>query len=446
MPLGEPDLKSIADRILGASTADQTEVLVFTNDSALTRFANSYIHQNVELTSVDISVRAVIGKKIGVAATNILSDESLRGVAERAVTLARHQKDNDDFQSLPAPAPIRQAAAFSERTAKYTPEERADTVAAICDAARRANVTAAGAFKTSTGEMAVANSLGVFAYHQETTADISTTMMVDSGSGYADRIAVDVGDIDGKALATEAIDKCLRSANPIALEPGQYDVILEEYAVADILDFLAYLAFGAQAFQEQRSFLSGHLGEKVMGENISIWDDGLAHDTIANPFDFEGVPKQRVEFITDGVAKGVVYDTYYAGKDDKTSTGHGLPAGMTFGPIPSNMFLKAGTTTKEEMLASVERGIWVSRFWYTRPVHPLKVLVTGMTRDGTFLIEKGKITAPIKNLRFTQSYLEALNQVELIGKETSLHSAIIGVSRVPALKIKSWNFNGATEF
>jgi len=446
MPLGESDLKSIADRILGASTADQTEVLVFSNDSALTRFANSYIHQNVELTSVDISVRAVIGKKIGVAATNILSDESLRGVAERAVTLARHQKDNDDFQSLPAPAPIRQAAAFSERTAKYTPEERADVVAAICDAARRANVTAAGAFKTSTGEMAVANSLGVFAYHQETTADISTTMMVDSGSGYADRIAVDVGDIDGKALATEAIDKCLRSANPIALEPGQYDVILEEYAVADILDFLAYLAFGAQAFQEQRSFLSGHLGEKVMGENVSIWDDGLAHDTIANPFDFEGVPKQRVEFITDGVAKGVVYDTYYAGKEDTSSTGHGLPAGMTFGPIPSNMFLKAGTATKEEMLASVERGIWVSRFWYTRPVHPLKVLVTGMTRDGTFLIEKGKITAPIKNLRFTQSYLEALNQVEMSGKETSLHSAIIGVSRVPALKIKSWNFSGATEF
>jgi PmbA protein len=446
MTLGESDLKSIADRILEASTADQTEVLVFTNDSALTRFANSYIHQNVELTSVDISVRAVIGKKIGVAATNILSDESLRGVAERAVTLARHQKDNDDFQSLPAPAPIRQAAAFSERTAKYTPEERADVVATICDAARRANVTAAGAFKTSTGEMAAANSLGVFAYHQETTADISTTMMVDSGSGYADRIAVDVGDIDGKALATDAIDKCLRSANPIALEPGQYDVILEEYAVADILDFLAYLSFGAQAFQEQRSFLSGHLGEKVMGENISIWDDGLAHDTIANPFDFEGVPKQRVEFITDGVAKGVVYDTYYAGKVDKTSTGHGLPAGMTFGPIPSNMFLKAGTATKEEMLASVERGIWVSRFWYTRPVHPLKVLVTGMTRDGTFLIEKGKITAPIKNLRFTQSYLEALNQVEMIGKETSLHSAIIGVSRVPALKIKSWNFSGATEF
>jgi PmbA protein len=446
MLLGESEIKNIADRILGASTADQTEVLLFANHSALTRFANSYIHQNVEQTSVEISVRAVIGKKIGVAATNILSDESLRGVAERAVMLARHQKENDDFQSLPAPAPIPQAHAFSERTANCTPEERADVVAGICDAARRAGVTAAGAFRTSISEATVANSLGVFAYHQGTTADITTTMMTDSGSGCADRIAIDVADIDGKALAAEAIDKCLRSANPIVLEPGQYEVILEEEAVADILDFFAYLAFGAQAFQEQRSFLSGHLGEKVMGENISIWDDGLASDTIPSPFDFEGVPKQRVEFITNGVAKGVVYDTYYAGKEGKISTGHGLPAGVTFGPIPSNMFLKPGTATKEEMLASVKRGVWVSRFWYTRPVHPLKVLVTGMTRDGTFLIENGKITAPIKNLRFTQSYLEALNQADMIGKETNLHSAIIGVSRVPALKVKSWNFSGATEF
>jgi len=446
MLLGESELKKIADRVLAASTADQTEALLFASHSALTRFANSYIHQNVEQTGVDISVRAVIGKKIGVAATNILSDESLRGVAERAVELARHQKENDDFQSLPAPAPLPQVRAFSERTAASTPEERAEVVAGICGAARRAGVTAAGAFGTSAAEVAVANSLGVFAYQQATTADISTTMMSDSGSGYADRVATDVAEIDGGAPAAEAIDKCLRSANPIALEPGEYEVILEEYAVADILDFLAYLAFGAQAFQEKRSFLSGHLGERVMGENISIWDDGLAPDTIPNPFDFEGVPRQRVDFITDGVAKGIVYDSYYGGKAGKTSTGHALPAGMTYGPLPTNMFLKPGRATKDEMLASVERGVWVSRFWYTRPVHPLKVVVTGMTRDGTFLIEKGKITAPIKNLRFTQSYLDALSQVELIGRETSLHTAMVGVSRVPALKIRSWNFSGATEF
>ena len=443
---GETQLKDFADRVLAMSQAEQTEVLLFSSHSALTRFANSYIHQNVEDTSVEVSVRAVTGKKIGVAGTNMLSDESLRAVVERAATLAAHQRENEDFQSLPAPQPVSRVDAWVQRTAAFGPDDRARVVAAICDAARNAKVTAAGAFRTSASEVAVANSLGVFAYHRETNADINTTMMSADSSGYAAHLSMDVNDVDGPTLAAEAIDKCLRSAHPIALEPGEYEVILEEYAVADILDFLAYLALGAQAFQEQRSFLSGHLGEKVMGENISIWDDGLAPNTIPSPFDFEGVPKQRVDFITDGVAKGIVYDTYYAGKEGKASTGHALPAGMTFGPVPSNMFLKPGTASKEEMLASVERGIWVSRFWYTRPVHPLKVIVTGMTRDGTFLIEKGKITAPIKNLRFTQSYLEALNQVEMIGRETSLHSAMMGVSRVPALKVRSWNFSGATEF
>ncbi len=150
--------------------------------------------------------------------------------------------------------------------------------------------------------------------------------------------------------------------------------------------------------------------------------------------------------ITDGIAKGIVYDTYYGGKEGKPSTGHALPAGTTYGPLPSNLFLKAGDVNIADMLASVERGVWISRFWYTRPVHPLKIIVTGMTRDGTFLIEKGKITSPIRNLRFTQSYVEALNQVEAISKETRLLPGIIGVSRVPTLKIKSWNFSSATEF
>jgi PmbA protein len=333
-----------------------------------------------------------------------------------------------------------------QRTAAFGPDDRAGVVAAICDAARNAGVTAAGAFRTSASEVAVANSLGVFAYHRETNADINTTIMLPDSSGYAAHLSIDVNNIDGKALAAEAIDKCLRSASPVSLEPGVYDVILEDYAASDILDYLAYLAFGAQPYQEKRSFMSDRLGEKVAGDNVTIWDDGLSPETIPMPFDFEGVPKQRVELITEGVAKGVVYDSYYGGKEGKASTGHALPAGATFGPLPANLFLKAGDATRDDMLASVERGVWVSRFWYTRPVHPLKLIVTGMTRDGTFLIEKGKITAPIKNLRFTHSYLEALNNVEMISRDTRLLPGIIGVSRVPSLKVKSWNFSGATEF
>ncbi len=444
--LGEQELKNLADRALALSQADQTEVVVFAPHSALTRFANNYIHQNVEQQDVDIRVRAVVGKKIGVASSNDLSDEGLRSVVERALTLARHQKENPDFQSLPSPKPVQRVEAFVERTARTGPEERAAVVAQVCDAASRAGLTAAGAFRTAAAEMAVANSLGVFAYHRDTMADVNTVIMGETGSGHAERVSMDVADIDGEEVANEAIDKAVRNVKQVDLAPGEYDVVFQEYAVADILDFFAYLSFGAQAYQEKRSFMAGRLGEQVMGENVTIWDDGLASDTLPNPFDFEGVPRQRVTFVERGVARDVVWDTYTAGKEGRESTGHALPAGSTFGPVPSNMYLASGDATLDDMVASTKRGVWVSRFWYTRPVHPLNVVVTGMTRDGTFLIEDGKVTSPIKNLRFTQSYLEAMSRVEAIGKRSMLCQAIAGVSRVPALKIARWTFTGVSEY
>ena len=443
---GEQEFRNLANQVLALSQAEQTEVVISTRQSALTRFANSYIHQNVELQDVDVRVRAVAGKKIGVASSNDLSAEGLGAVVERALTLARHQKENPDFQSLPGPKPVRPVGGYVERTARTGPEERAAVVAQICDAASRAGLTAAGAFRTSAREAAVANSLGIFAYHQDTLADINTVVMGEDGSGHAERVTTDVAEINGEAVAKEAIDTALRNVKQTELPPGEYDVVFQEYAVADILDFFAYLSFGAQAYQEKRSFMAGRIGERVMGENIDLWDDGLAADTAPNPFDFDGVPRERVNFIEKGVARNVVWDSYTAGKEGRTSTGHALPAGSTFGPVPSNMFLATGDATLDEMVASTKRGVWVSRFWYTRPVHPLNVVVTGMTRDGTFLIEDGKISAPIKNLRFTQSYLEAMNRVEAIGKTTMLHQAIAGVSRVPALKIAKWSFTGVSDY
>ncbi len=444
--LGEQELKNLGDRALAMSQADQTEVVIFAPHSALTRFANSYIHQNVEQQDLDMRVRAVVGKKIGVASSNDLSDDGLRSVVERALTLARYQRENPDFQSLPSPKPIRRVDAFVERTARTGPEERAAVVAQICDAATSAGLNAAGAFRTSAAEIAVANSLGVFAYHCDTVADLTTVVMGESGSGHAERVSMDVADIDGAEVAKEAVDKALRNVDQTELEPGEYDVVFQEYAVADILDFFGYLSFSAQACQEKRSFMAGRIGEQVMGENIDIWDDGLAPDTIPDPFDYEGVPKQRVTFIEQGIARGVVWDSYTAGKEDRESTGHALPAGSTFGPVPSNVFLGTGDATLDEMVASTKRGVWVSRFWYTRPVHPLNVVVTGMTRDGTFLIENGKVTKPVKNLRFTQGYLEAMNRVEAIGKTATLCRGMIGVSRVPALKIAKWNFTGVSQY
>ncbi len=447
--LGEQEVRRIAETVLGASRADQTEVEVFANDSALTRFANNYIHQNVEQSDVDVRVRAVIGQKIGVASTNEISGDALSRVAARALELAEHQRENEDFRSLPRPAPITPVSSYAESTARCGPEERAGVVGQICDASSRAGLIAAGAFHTTAQELAIANSFGVFAYNRETQADINTVVMSETSSGYAARVSKDVGDIDGEAVAREAVDSALRGVSPATVEPGDYEVILEPYAVVDLLDFFSYLSFGALPYTEKRSFMAGRLGEKVMGENISIWDDGLSPDGIPSPFDYEGVPRERVSFIENGVAKGVVWDSYLAGKigGDARSTGHALPAGVTFGPIPLNMFMAPGNATRDEMIGSVKRGLYVRRFWYTRSVHPLNVIITGMTRDGTFLIEDGKIVGPVRSMRFTQGYVDALNCVDLVGKDPMLVLGDLGggVRSVPALKIAKWSFTGVSE-
>ena len=447
--LGEQEIRRITERVLGVSRADQTEVEVFWHNSALTRFANNYIHQNVEQTDVDVRVRSVLGQKIGIASTNELSDEALASVAAKALELAEHQRDNEDFRSLPRPAPVAQADAYVEATARCGPEERAAVVGEVCDASSRAGLTAAGAFHTSAQEIALANSLGVFAYHRETQADINTVVMSETSSGYAARVSKDVGDIEGEAIGAEAVDKALRGVAPRTVEPGEYEVVLEPYAVVDMLDFFSYLSFGALPFMEKRSFMSGRLGERVMDERISIWDDGLTGDGLPMPFVYEGVPKRRVSLIEAGVAKGVVWDTYLAGKQGggQQSTGHALPAGAMVGAMPLHLFMGTGDATLQEMVRSTKRGIYVSRFWYTRTVHPLNVVVTGMTRDGTFLVEDGEIVAPVRDLRFTQGYVDALNNVDMVGRDAMLVLGDIGggVRSVPALKLRSWTFTGVKE-
>jgi predicted Zn-dependent protease len=447
--LGEQEIRRIVDTVLGASRADQTEVEVFANNSALTRFANNYIHQNVEQADVDVRVRSVLGQKIGVASSNEISQEALVRLAGTALDLAQHQRENEDFRSLPRPKPITSVDSYAEATARCGPEERAAVVGQICDASARAGLTAAGAFHTTAQELAVANSFGIFAYNRETQADINTVIMSDTSSGHAARVSKDVARIDGDEVAQEAVDKALRSVSPRTIEPGEYEVILEPYAAVDLLDFFSYLSFGALPFMEKRSFMAGRIGERVMGENVTIRDDGFAPEGIPSPFDYEGVPKQPVTLIERGIAKGVVWDSYYAGKQggDTRSTGHALPAGVTFGPIPLHLFMDPGGATLDDMIKSTKRGLWVSRFWYTRTVHPLNVVVTGMTRDGTFLIEDGKIVGPVRSMRFTQGYVDALNHVDLLGKDPMLVLGDLGggVRSVPALKIAKWNFTGVSE-
>ncbi|MBI4499056.1 MAG: TldD/PmbA family protein [Chloroflexi bacterium] len=444
--LEEREIRRVLETALRHSAADQTEASLFVQDSALTRFANNYVHQNVAERDTTVLVRAVFGKKIGVASVNSTDEAAIRSAVERASDLARHQIDNPDFRSLPGPGPVKEARAYVAATAECTPEQRARAVDVICSRAKDQGLVTAGTFSTGVSQFAIANSLGVFAHHADTLAECTAVVMSDTSSGYADRRSLDVRAIDPEAIATEAVDKARRGRDPETLETGEYEVLLEEYAVSDLLDFLAYLGFSALAVQEGHSFMAGRFGQPIVGSNISIWDDGLGEGTVPTPFDFEGVPKQRVDLITDGVANAVCYDSYTAGKEGKESTGHALPAGETFGPVPLNLYLRPGDASKEDLLRGIRRGIWVTRFWYTRVVHPLTVTVTGMTRDGTFLIENGEITRPVKNFRFTQSYLEALRHVERIGRDLSLQRTMFPSNLVPALHIGRWNFTGVTEY
>ncbi len=441
-------MRELADVALQASTADETEVVLLSRDAALTRFANSAIHQNVAERDVQLTVRVVQERRIGVARTNQLSAEAIREAVERALSFTRYQPEIPEWTSLPEPQPIPEVDAFDAATAATTPEQRAEVVRVVCERAQAEGVNASGAFQTAAGELAVANSHGVWAYTQRTEADYVSVVMSDSGSGYAAWAGTRAGEIDAEALAEEAISKALRSRDPRDIAPGAYTVVLEPYAVADLIGYLNYMGFSAQAVLEKRSFMTDRFGERLMDERVSIWDDGRDPAGIPLPFDFEGVPKQRVELIKHGVANAVVWDTRTAARagGGQRSTGHALPPPNPFGPMALNLFMAPGSADVEDMLAGIERGLWVTRFWYVRVVHPKETIITGMTRDGTFLIENGEITVPVKNLRFTQSIVEALNRVQAVGRETKLLSMRGGGIRVPALRVDGFRFTGVTEF
>lgn len=446
--LGRDRAVGLCCEALRSSSADQTEVVLIAQDQYLTRFATNYIHQNVGERNVRLAVRAVAGNRTGSAVTSALSPEDIRRTAERALEVARLQPPNPKFKSLPSPGPAGGTAAatpvFDGQTATYPAAARAEAVADLVALASAEGLEAAGSFTTGAHEVAVANSLGIQVYTAGTTANLTTVVSGAAGSGYADRSAAAVDRIRPLDVAAAAVRKAKTAQHPVALEPGEYTVILEPPAVADVVMFLAFLAFGGLAAQEGRSFMCGRLGTMVMGGNITIWDDGQDPAGLQMPFDFEGVPKQKVMLIDGGVAAGFVHDSATGG--EAGSTGHALPAPNIYGPMPTNLFMAPGESTLEDMIASTERGILVTRFHYTNPVHPMQVIITGMTRDGTFLVEDGRISRPVRNLRFTESVPRALSEVTALSADRKLQAWFFGAALVPAIKIRSFKFTGATEF
>jgi predicted Zn-dependent protease len=442
------DALDLAERALDEAMregATEAEALVLAEDAALTRFANSQIHQNVAETNVTVNLRFVVGKRVGVASSGRTDAEGLRRLAEHAAAIAHVVEELEDWAGLPGPTSVEPAdAGYSSTTAGASPEDRATGVREVIAAADAAGVTAFGSFSSGTETSAVANSNGVRVAGTRTVAQLLTVAMgPDGGSGYAEQAAVDIAAIDAGSIGREAAGKARATANAVAIDAGDYPVVLEEYAVVDLLDMLGYLGFSALAVQEERSFVE--IGRSIGSDLVSVVDDG--HDPAGLPmaFDYEGVAKQRVLLLERGVCRGVVHDTQTAARDGVASTGHGLPAPNPWGPFPLNMVMAPGTERRDDLIAGLDRGLLVTRFHYTNPVHPKLAIITGMTRDGTFLVEGGRIVGPVRNLRFTQSYLEALACTVGVARERKTLKGFLGGVVVPAIRLEGWTFTGTTE-
>jgi PmbA protein len=449
----------VFERIRKYCSADELEVIFYSTRNALTRFANNVIHQNMAEDNSMVSVRTVFGGRTARATTNKLNDESLKQVVEASEHLARVQQPDPDLlpmtsaSELPASVPKR----YFEQTAAMIPKQRAELVSQIVSVAKRHKLTTAGIVSNSESAEGIFNSRGLSQWHSQTSSEISITMLGENSSGWQKANFPNVDNLDTGALARIAARKAVDAANPGEIPAGKYTVILEPAAVLDMVGFMFY-DFGGLAILDQRSFLTNRVGTKLFGESINISDD-VAHPLQSgSPFDGEGVPRQAVQLVENGVVKRLVYARGTAERMKKSEhkndvgpiaeTGHGFPLPNEIGEAPMNIVFAPPRQSKsvEEMIASMERGILVTRLWYIREVDPYEKILTGMTRDGTFLVEGGKVRRGIRNFRFNESLIHMLSNVEAMGTPVRASGEESFDMVVPAMQIKDFNFTEVTKF
>jgi PmbA protein len=464
---------AIFDKLRKYSSADEVELLISSGRSALTRFANNAIHQNVAEESHTLSVRTSIdvgsatGGRTARASTNKLDDDSLRRLAQTAETLGRTQQADPDLLPMPTPDEVAGAELDGdgivqrhvERTSRIDARERADAVSRIVDVAKKNSLVSAGIYATSEFSEGLFNSHGVAKWHEQTSAEVSITMMGDTSSGWQKANSPDAADLDPVKLAEVAAEKAVRSANLIELPPGKYTVILEPSAVLDIVGFMLW-DFSGSALLEQRSFLNDRIGTKLFGDNITVEDDVYHPLQTGAAFDGEGMTRQRLKLIDKGVVRELAYSRGAATKmrhselaakvGSVTPTGHGFMLPNEMGEAPLNIVFsgaEAGSAqTVDQMIASTERGILVTRLWYIREVDPYEKILTGMTRDGTFLVEHSKVQSGVRNFRFNQSLIQMLRNVEALGQAVRASGEESIDMVVPPMTVREFNLTETTKF
>jgi len=456
----------IFNRIHKLSTADEVEVFFSGGHFALTRFANNTIHQNVEEENHTISVRTVFAGRTARATTNKFDEDGLRRVVESSEALAKVQYPDTDLLPMPnsqeaagepAVAPRTAPSRHFSETAAITPQLRAESVKKIVGVAEKHKLTTAGIFSSSESVEGIFNSRGLHNWHTQTLAEVSITMLGADSSGWQKSNSPDLTNLDPLCMTEIAAQKALDSAHPVELPAGKCTVILEPSAALDIVGFM-FWDYSGMAILDQRSFLTGRIGTKIFDENITVWDDVTHPLQSGSPFDGEGMRRQSLPLVENGVVKRVVYARGTAARmktsefADKVGpvgpTGHGFPLPNEMGEMPLNVVFVAtqNPQTVDEMIASTERGVLVTRLWYIREVDPYEKIVTGMTRDGTFLIENGRVRRGVRNFRFNQSLIHMLSNVEAMSVPLRSSGEESFDMVVPAMKIHDFNFTEVTKF
>ena len=432
--------------------ADEADAHVHRRHAAISRYSHSSIHQNAVSDETHVRVRAIVGKAVGVVTTNSLRVADVRRALADAAALARASRPDDEWPGVGDPAPIPSSAAFHEETARTDARAQARAIGAIC-AALPKGMRGAGTSQIEITEDAVANSRGVAAYAPATLAYLRALVQSEShsGSGYAEDLSMRADGLFPERVAARAVEKCTLDRDRRQLAAGDYEAVFEELAVAEILRIVSITGLGAQSVKEGRSFMAGRIGERVTGEAFTLSDDALDARTLGIPFDVEGTPKQKVLLVEKGVARGPVYDRTSAKAMGARSTGHAAdPSRYTPGGHAGNLTMAGGGATREELIGAVNRGVLITRFHYTNTPDPRAATMTGTTRDGTFLIEDGKITGALANVRYTMSALDLFVGIELLGPQRlardwwSSNGMGSVVCLVPPMKVRRATITGSS--
>jgi PmbA protein len=448
MPIDASSCRQIFDRVLSASRAlgaDDAEAIIAAGANALTRFANNGIHQNVAERSAHLSVRVQMDGRTARATTNRLDDESIRQVVAEAAALTRLQEPDPELLPMAEGSVEPEMSRWHAGTAQATPAERAQAVAEAIALVESAGQTAAGIYSTGESITAILNSRGIAGYYPETMSHFSITAMAADSSGWAKGCAPNHRDLDSTAMARSASQKATASHAPVELPPGDYTVILEPAAVLDLVGQM-FGDFSATAISDGRSFLRDRIGEKLFGENITIYDDAGHALQAGAPFDGEGLPRRKLMLVDRGVVRDVAYCRQAAHRAGVAPTGHGFPLPNEYGEAPANIVIAGDDTSLEAMIASTERGILVTRLWYIREVDPYEKIMTGMTRDGTFLIEGGRVAGGVRNFRFNQALPEMLSKVEALSPSVRASGEEAFDMVAPAMKVRDFHFTEVTRF